>query len=105
MYGIVGVGMATAISIFIYASSITFFVKVKTGLHPFSMKTLQLLLISVAAFLLNLIIPSFDNIFFDMIVRSIIVLGVYSSINLIAKTSEEMNNTILVLLKKIVPAK
>ncbi len=105
MYGIVGVGMATAISIFIYASSITFFVKVKTGLHPFSLKTVQLLIISIAAFLLNLVIPSFENIFVDMIVRSTIVLGVYSVINLMAKTSEEMNSTILILLKKVLPVK
>jgi O-antigen/teichoic acid export membrane protein len=105
MYGIVGVGMATAISIFIYASSITFFVKVKTGLHPFSIKTVQLLIISVAAFLLNFVIPSFENIFVDMIIRSTIVLGVYSVINLMAKTSEEMNSTILILLKRVLPIK
>lgn len=105
IYGIVGVGIATAISIFIYAGSITFFVKIKTGLHPFSIKTLQLLLVSIAAFMLNLVIPVFENIFVDIFVRSTIVLGVYSAINLMAKTSEEMNNTLLVLFKKIVPIK
>lgn len=101
IYGIVGVGIATAISIFIYASCITFFVKIKIGLHPFSLKTLQLLLIAVFSFLLNLVIPSFENIFVDIIIRSTLILGVYSAVNLITKTSEEMNSTILVLINKI----
>lgn len=101
IYGIVGVGIATAISIFIYASCITFFVKIKEKIHPFSKQTITLLVIGMICFLLNLAIPHIDSILIDIIVRSSLVLGIYSLSNYFLKTSEEMNYTILTLLKKI----
>ncbi len=100
-YGIVGVGIATAISILIYASCITFFVKIKEKIHPFSKQTITLLIIGLLCFLINLVIPKIDKIFIDIIVRSSLVLGIYSMSNYFLKTSEEMNYTILSLLKKI----
>lgn len=101
IYGIVGVGIATAISILIYASCITFFVKIKEKIHPFSKQTITLLIVGIICFVLNLAIPKLDAIFIDIIVRSSLVLGIYSLSNYFLKTSEEMNYTILSLLKKI----
>ncbi len=101
IYGIVGVGIATAISILIYASCITLFVKLKEKIHPFSKQTITLLLIGTLCFVLNLIIPKIDMLIVDIIVRSIIILGVYSISNFYLKTSVEMNNTVLTLFKKL----
>ena len=101
IYGIIGVGIATAISILLYSSLITFFVKIKEGIHPFSINTLKLILIGALCFVINLFIPFFNNIFLDIFLRSILVLGVYTLLVYSTRISNEMNDLILNQLKKI----
>lgn len=101
IYGIVGVGIATAISILIYSTCITAFVKAREKIHPFSKQTIVLLIVGLACFLLNLSIPKIDILIVDIIVRSSLVLGIYSLSNYFLKTSEEMNYTVISLFKKV----
>lgn len=101
IYGINGVGIATAISIFIYATCITFFVKLKEKVHPFSKQTITLLIIGLISFLLNTIISQIDNIYLDIIIRSTLILGFYGILNITLKTSEEMNGALINLYKRI----
>lgn len=100
-FGILGVGMATAISIFIYASTITYFVKVKTGLHPFSMQTIKLLVVGSLFFLLNAVMPKFGIIWLDVFFRSTIVVGGFAIVVYLLKLSIEMNQTALTVIRKV----
>ena len=99
--GIVGVGIATALSILIYNSLLTFFVNYKMNIHPFTMQTLWLLMIGAGMFILNMLIPTIANIYLDIILRSAIVMGLYLLLIYRLHISEEMNNTMRVVLDRI----
>jgi O-antigen/teichoic acid export membrane protein len=99
-FGILGVGIATAISIFIYASTITYFVKVKTGLHPFSMQTVKLLAVGLFFFILNAIMPRLPGMWVDIFVRSLIVVGGFAMVVYLLKLSLEMNQTAMTVVRK-----
>jgi O-antigen/teichoic acid export membrane protein len=99
--GIVGVGIATALSILIYNSLLTFFVNYKMNIHPFTLQTLWLLMIGAGVFVLNMFIPSLANIYLDIILHSAIIMGLYLFLIYRFCISEEMNNTMRVVLDRI----
>lgn len=99
--GIVGVGIATALSILIYNSMLTFFVQYKMKIHPFTLQTLWLLVIGAGLFVLNVFIPTISNIYLDIVLRSTIIMGLYLLLIYRLQISEEMNNTLRVVLDRI----
>jgi O-antigen/teichoic acid export membrane protein len=99
--GIVGVGIATALSILIYNSMLTFFVQYKMKIHPFTLQTLWLLMIGAGLFVLNMFIPNILNIYLDIVLRSVIIMGLYLLLIYRLQISEEMNNTLRVVLDRI----
>jgi O-antigen/teichoic acid export membrane protein len=99
--GIVGVGIATALSILIYNSLLTFFVNYKMNIHPFTLQTLWLLVIGAGMFILNMFIPSLTNLYLDIFMRSSLIIGLYLILIYRLHISEEMNNTMRVVLDRI----
>jgi hypothetical protein len=71
------------------------------NIHPFTLQTLWLLLIGAGMFILNMFIPTITNIYFDIILRSAIVMGLYLLLIYRLHISEEMNNTMRVVLDRI----
>jgi hypothetical protein len=71
------------------------------NIHPFTMQTLWLLLIGAGMFILNMLIPTIANIYLDIILRSAIVMGLYLLLIYRLHISEEMNNTMRVVLDRI----
>ncbi len=100
--GIIGVGIATAISILIYNSMITLFIKIKMKIHPFTKKTIALLIIGILMFMLNIILPLMNNIYLDIAYRSMVIIGLYCLLCYLFKISIEMNNTLHILFKRFI---
>jgi hypothetical protein len=71
------------------------------NIHPFTLQTLWLLLIGAGMFILNMFIPTITNIYLDIILRSAIVMGLYLLLIYRLHISEEMNNTMRVVLDRI----
>lgn len=100
-YGIVGVGIATAVSILVYNILITVMLRIKIGLQPFTGKTVILLGVGIAMFLVNMALPDLKNIYLDIAYRSTLILGAYSLATYILNISPEMNNTVGALVSRI----
>jgi hypothetical protein len=71
------------------------------NIHPFTLQTLWLLMIGADMFILNMLIPTIANIYLDIILRSAIVMGLYLLLIYRLHISEEMNNTMRVVLDRI----
>jgi len=93
-YGIVGTGIATAITIVLYNTLRTLFIYVKLKIHPFSVKEILLGFIFFVVFVVNnyLILP-FHFILNSMIVSTVFI-GLYIVIVYIAKVSLDVNKII-----------
>jgi O-antigen/teichoic acid export membrane protein len=90
-YGINGaaIGVAFALTLFNVVKYV--FVWMKLGIQPFTRGTLIVLVIAAATVGLNFVLPVFDNLFVDLIVRSGVVTVFYGGAVLITKVSPEGN--------------
>lgn len=77
LYGLEGAALATMISGFIYNSLKFILIKRKFQLNPFNIKTLWLVFIILLVLVLGFIVPSTNNGFADIIIRSGIVTLAY----------------------------
>jgi hypothetical protein len=66
-------------------------------MQPFDFATIKVLLIGIAAFGLNLVIPKQANLFFDVVLRSGAITIFYSALILFSNASPDGNS----LLKRI----
>jgi O-antigen/teichoic acid export membrane protein len=79
LYGIEGAAMATATSLFIYNFLKLLVVKVNINVQPFSFNTFKVIALACIVYFLVPIIPlDFSNDFFSIIIRSIIIVLLYS---------------------------
>jgi O-antigen/teichoic acid export membrane protein len=79
VYGIEGAAMATATSLFIYNFLKLLVVKVKINVQPFSFNTYKVIALACIVYFLVPVIPlDFSNDFFSIIIRSIIIVLLYS---------------------------
>jgi O-antigen/teichoic acid export membrane protein len=79
VYGIEGAAMATATSLFIYNFLKLLVVKVKIKVQPFSFNTYKVIALACIVYFLVPVIPlDFSNDFFSIIIRSIIIVLLYS---------------------------
>lgn len=101
-FGIVGAGIATAISGFIYNFARYIFLFRKYKLQPFNYKYIIVIGIGLLSYYSSTLIPEFKNFIFDMIVRSGFIVIVFLSLIYISKVSEDINSNIKNILLKII---
>ena len=101
IYGIVGSAMATAITIFLYNVAKFFIIYAKFKIQPFSVATLKVILVSILVFLANQCLPSLQNLFSDLIIRSVLVSILYIGMIYVVKASEDINTLIHQIVKSV----
>lgn len=99
--GINGAACATFISTFLFFTIRVIFVYMKFNIHPFSINTLKTILLLLV---LYLIISNLDlnlNLYTNIILNSVISLLLFLPIIYIMKISEDINNLLLLIIKRI----
>jgi O-antigen/teichoic acid export membrane protein len=101
LYGIEGSAFATLITIAIYNTIKLLFVVKKMNLYPFTIKTLYSLGILVVVFLLFFFWDFSFHPIFNIVLKSTLITALYVWVNYKLKISEDFNNVVLSLLRKI----
>jgi len=101
LWGLAGAAVASAFSLFIFNLSKFLFLLIKTGLQPFNLSALKVILIGSIAFLAGYYLPFMGNILMDIPVRSTIIVLIYVPGIYYWKTSEDINESINHVLGKI----
>lgn len=100
-YGITGAAIATFISIISYNVIRYILVFIKLNIQPFTTDTFKAIIAILSGWGAHLLIPSFDNFIFDIIVRSLAIIAVFGAVVLYLKPSETIDEIIDTFLKKI----
>jgi O-antigen/teichoic acid export membrane protein len=98
MYGITGAAVATAISIFLFNTFRGIFIYWKFRMQPYSIKTAYCILIGLLVLSINHFLPIWDNVYFDIIMRSTIAVGIYVPLLLAFNISPDINGMVTKLL-------
>jgi O-antigen/teichoic acid export membrane protein len=101
LYGIEGSAFATLITVMIYNTIKLLFVVKKMDLYPFTNKTLESLAILVVCFFLFYFWDFPFNTIINIGIKSILVGALYLYLNYKLKISDEVNDVIENLLKKV----
>lgn len=91
IYGINGAAIATAISLFTFNIGRTYFVYLKMGLQPFDKNTLKAILVVVVGFIVGYLIPTLENIYLDLLIRSFILAAIMGALILKMNISQDIN--------------
>jgi len=102
IYGITGAAMATAITIFSQNLIKLIYVYVVFKIHPFTLKTVYLLLFGLLLFLIVNSLPVFSNLFVSSIIYSIIFTILFWAVAYLLKLSEDINNLMVTILNRAV---
>jgi len=94
--GIEGAAIATSISLLILNFVSFLFLWSKYKLQPYNYKLILLTLIGILIIFINSFLPEFQNIFIDIILRSMLVIIIFTPLVYFLKISEDFNR----LLKK-----
>ncbi len=101
IYGINGAAVATALSVLLFNLIRLILIKIKMGMHPFSIKTVYTLLLLLSIYLLSNLIPISGIIYFDLIWRSAFVCLLFFPILFWLKLSEDINKIADDIIKKL----
>ncbi len=99
IYGMTGAALASAISVFCFNTARFFFILTKMKIQPFSLDTIKVLMICGVTLFFNYIVPVQNNIFIDIIIRSVLISLIYGGLIILTKSSQDINNTLLKLWK------
>jgi O-antigen/teichoic acid export membrane protein len=97
-YGIEGAAIASFLAMLIFNISKFLFVWIKFKIQPFSINTLKFLAIVGVVLFGNQLLPPLENVFFDILVRSIAITILFAILTLGLKVSVEVNG----LFKKLI---
>lgn len=89
-WGIYGAAWGSAAALFVFNLGKWLFLKNKMQLQPFSINTLKIIVSGIIAVLAGQFLPFLFNPFIDTIIRSIIVITLYSVIILYFKPSKDL---------------
>lgn len=92
IYGLEGAAVATALSIFIYNFIKFIFVWTRFNMQPFQLNAVWVILIAGLCLLISEQIPYMLNFFVDVIIRSLIILVLFSSCIILFRLSEDFSN-------------
>lgn len=90
-FGIEGAAMGVAFAVVIFNLLKFIFIWATLKIQPFTKETLIVLVIALATVGVNYVLPVFDNLFVDLIVRSGVVTIFYGGLVLLTKVSPEAN--------------
>lgn len=90
-FGMIGAAISYTLTMLILNFIYWLFVKVKFGLQPFGKAHLLVLLVSGVSLLIGLYLPLVHNIWFDMVLRSIVVAIAYVGLSYVLKISADIN--------------
>jgi len=99
--GINGAAFATFLSTFLFITIKIVFVYMKFKIHPFSINTIKTILLLLGVYLIISKINLNFNLYFDIILKSGIILLVFIPLIYIMQISEDINNLILISIKRI----
>jgi O-antigen/teichoic acid export membrane protein len=91
LYGIIGAAVATTISLALFNIMKGVFLYLKYQLQPFHKNTFIGFLILTITFCAGFFLPQFDNVYLDLILRSIIICLVFIPTVIYLKVSEDIN--------------
>lgn len=97
LYGINGAAIGTALTLIFFNLIKFVFIWATMKMQPFTRGTIKILFITAITAAINLILPEMDNVFFDIVYRSITITLVFGTLALLSKASPDGNN----LIKKI----
>ncbi len=93
-YGITGAAFATASTVLLYNIGKCVFVYWKFRMQPFTLGTLKVIAISGVTLLMNQWIPYMEHFLVDMIIRSLLIGGVFCGMAVIWQVSEDVNRVL-----------
>jgi O-antigen/teichoic acid export membrane protein len=100
-YGITGAAMASAISIFLFNTIRFFFLLYVFRIQPFSLNTLKVLAVFTLTFLVSLLISPFHNFILDILLRSLLIIILFSGLVLFFNISEDVRNVVGAVMRRI----
>lgn len=101
VYGLTGAAIATASSIGIYNIIKMIYVWAKFGMQPFAWKTLGVIALGISVLYISTFLPQLSNIYFDVIIRSLLMAVLYMGSVWVFNLSEEINSVIKGVVKRI----
>ncbi len=105
LYGIVGSAIATAISIVLYNTIMVIFVKIKLKVQPFTFNNFKALAVILFFLLINFLIPPFNNIYVDTIVRSFFTVVFFVFVIYKIKASKDINDFVVSIYNKYIKSR
>jgi len=95
VYGLIGAAMASLISIIIFNIIKFIFIKIRFGISPFTSKTLKVISLGFILFLIFTYYPiHFDNKILEILVKSILIILLFSISIFYMKISKKVNEII-----------
>ncbi len=94
-YGINGAAAGAALTMIAFNGVKYFFVWAKLGLQPFTWAFFKVLNIGAVAWVASMLLPAFDNVVLDIIVRSGMITLIYGGLVFALRLSPEGNDVVL----------
>lgn len=94
-YGILGAAIGTGAAVILYNSLKVLYVWIRLSMQPFELQILPVLLIGTSTLLIIFQIPMLANTYFDILLRSILVVLLYGLPIVILNISDEINQLVL----------
>jgi O-antigen/teichoic acid export membrane protein len=101
MYQMTGAAIASAISIFMFNVMRFIFIAVKFKIQPFSWSTLHIIVLGIAILFMNGIFQTTAHPLVNIIVRSVLIIGIFIGGAIALKASEDVNSLVLRISEKI----
>jgi O-antigen/teichoic acid export membrane protein len=105
IYGLAGAASATAISVVLFNIIKLIFIRIKFNTQPFRPQLLLLTLIGLTIIYLSRLFNPMEWVYADILVRSITITMVYLFAVRMFKLSDEVNQTIDAILKRLFPSR
>jgi len=94
IYGAEGVAFATFFSFLIFNLAKLIFIKIKFGFHPFSMKTIAILLLAVGIYFISTLLPDLGNPYLNIILKGGLITLTYPFLVFKMNISKDYNQLI-----------
>lgn len=101
LFGITGAALATTSSILLYNLMKLVFVWVKFSIQPFSWQTTAMIMNGSFVLLISFLLPAFENIYVDILIRSVLITILYVAIIWIFNLSLEFKEATRDIIKKL----
>lgn len=102
LYGLKGAAIASAISTFIFVSMRYVFVLRTFNMQPLKINHIFVVIISLISYFVADVIPLFNNVIFDIIIRSGLIVIIYGILTIFLKVSDDINMKLISNFIKII---